>query len=97
MILVFLAALYGFASLLHFVHAQYLHEYPNLPAWLTRSEIYAVWLVIAATGLVGCVGARVLAAHTAAMNATIWFEVAAAGLLMTAVIARTAKYLRTGD
>jgi hypothetical protein len=39
-----LLAVYGLTSLAHFMHnAEYLSVYPNLPAWLSRSEIYGVW------------------------------------------------------
>jgi hypothetical protein len=105
---------YAAASLLHFVHnAEYLKDYPNLPASWTRADVYAVWLAQAAVGLIGylllrsgwkrtglaLIGAYALtgffglahyyvapvAAHTPAMHATIWLEVAAAGLLLAAV------------
>ena len=108
--------LYLAASLLHFAHnAEYLADYPNLPAWLGRADVYLVWLGLAAVGVVGyalyrggwrLAGLSLLgayaaagfdgplhytrapfAAHTAAMNFTIWFEVAAAGLLLIAVVA----------
>jgi hypothetical protein len=47
---------YVAASLLHHVHnAEFLHEYPNLPATLTRGEVYAAWLGEAAVGLIGYV------------------------------------------
>ena len=49
-----LLALYGLASLVHFVHnAEYLGGYPNLPAWLSRSQIYGAWCGITAVGFVG--------------------------------------------
>ena len=49
-----LLALYGLASLVHFVHnAEQLSGYPNLPAWLSRSQIYGAWCGITAVGLVG--------------------------------------------
>jgi hypothetical protein len=39
---------------LHFAHnAEYLADYPNLPAWLGRSDVYLVWIVEAAVGLGG--------------------------------------------
>ena len=110
-----LLLLYLAASLLHFAHnAEYLADYPNLPAWLDRSEVYVVWVAFAAIGIVGYVLYRIgrrlvglllvglyavlgfdgllhytrapLEAHTAAMNFTIWFEVAAAALLLISVM-----------
>jgi hypothetical protein len=51
-----LMLVYGAASLLHFAHnAVYLHDYPNLPAWLTVAKVIASWLVVAATGALGYV------------------------------------------
>lgn len=45
---------YGAASLLHHVHnAAFLDEYPNLPAWLTRAQVYAAWLGVATVGVLG--------------------------------------------
>lgn len=42
------------ASLLHHVHnAEFLREYPNLPASLTRGGVYAAWLGEAAIGAAG--------------------------------------------
>ena len=86
----------------------------NLPDWLSRSQIYVVWLGITALGALGylrhrrgyplsgliLVGAYAglgfdgllhytrapVAAHTTAMNLTIWFEVSAAALLLGAVL-----------
>jgi hypothetical protein len=41
-------------SLLHFAHnAEYLADYPNLPAWLSRSQVYVAWLCITALGILG--------------------------------------------
>jgi hypothetical protein len=49
-----LLALYGLASLVHFAHnVEYLGAYPNLPAWLSRSQIYGAWCGITGVGLVG--------------------------------------------
>ena len=107
--------LYLAASLLHFAHnAEYLADYPNLPAWLGRADVYLVWLGLAAVGVVGyalyrggwrlagllLLGAYAaagfdgllhytrapFAAHTPAMNFTIWFEVVAAALLLLGVL-----------
>ena len=45
---------YGAAALLHFVHnAIYLHDYPNLPAWLTAAGVYAAWCGTTVVGVVG--------------------------------------------
>ena len=46
--------LYLAASLLHFAHnAEYLGDYPNLPAWLGRADVYLVWLGLAVVGIGG--------------------------------------------
>jgi len=108
------------ASLLHFVHnAEYLADYPNLPAWLDRADVYLAWLGLAAIGAAGWAlyrfGWRLagllligvyagfgfdgllhytrapFAAHTQAMNFTIWFEVAAAALLLLGVATLVAR------
>ena len=47
------------ASLLHFVHnAEYLQEYPNMPATLTRAGVYTAWLTQTLIGLAGYVFLR---------------------------------------
>ena len=49
-----LLLLYLAASLLHFAHnAEYLADYPNLPAWLGRADVYLVWLGLAVVGIGG--------------------------------------------
>jgi hypothetical protein len=49
-----LAAVYCAASFAHFWHnAEYLADYPNMPEWLARGQIYATWLGIAALGALG--------------------------------------------
>ena len=49
-----LLLLYLAASLIHFTHnAEFVHVYPNLPAWITRSSVYLAWLAITAVGLAG--------------------------------------------
>jgi len=49
-----LLALYAAASLLHFTHnAEYLAEYPNLPASWTRAEVYLAWCGVTALGFLG--------------------------------------------
>ena len=45
---------YTAASLFHYSHnATFLADYPNLPAWLTRAEVYAAWLAVTAVGVAG--------------------------------------------
>ena len=49
-----LILIYGAASLAHHMHnAIYLHDYPNLPVWLTAAGVVAAWLAVAAVGAVG--------------------------------------------
>ena len=105
---------YAGASLVHHVHnAEFLSEYPNMPAWITRPSVYAAWLCETMLGVAGylilrrgypAVGLGLIAAyaalgfdafahyalapaaaHTAAMNATIWLEAAAATLVFVAL------------
>jgi hypothetical protein len=109
-----LLALYAGASLLHFTHnAEYLAQYPNLPASWTRANVYLAWCCVTVVGLSGyvlyctgflSVGLSLLAIygglgfdgllhytrapiahHSAAMNFTIWLEVAAAAVFLTSV------------
>ncbi len=50
---IFLLA-YCAASLLHHVHnAEFLGEYPNMPAWLTPAGVYGAWLGVTAVGVAG--------------------------------------------
>jgi len=54
--LLVLLALYCAASLVHFAHnAEFVADYPNLPAWLTRSKVYLAWLAVTSVGLAGVV------------------------------------------
>jgi len=47
-------AIYCAASLIHFIHnAEYLSDYPNLPAWLSRAKVYLAWLAISSVGATG--------------------------------------------
>src|SRR5215813_9089080 len=51
-----LLALYALASLLHFTHnAEYLAQYPNLPASWTRADVYVAWCCVTAVGVLGYV------------------------------------------
>jgi hypothetical protein len=47
---------YVAASFLHHLHnAEFLADYPNMPASLTRGTVYLVWSIEAAIGLLGYV------------------------------------------
>jgi len=121
--LMVLGVVYAVASLIHFAHnAEYLSAYPNLPAWLTRAQVYVAWLAITAIGAIGYAlhrrGGTLLglvligvyaaigldgllhydrapfAEHTAAMNGTILFEVAAAACLLVTVAAVLVRHLQ---
>ena len=115
-----LLLVYCVASLVHFTHnAEFLNDYPNLPAWLTRAQVYLVWIAITLTGVVGYLlahtrypraGLSILTvyaglgldglahysrapfdAHTAMMNFTILFEVAAAIAVLAAILGIVGK------
>ena len=52
--LTILLALYCATSLAHFVHnAQFLADYPNMPAWLSPVQVMGTWLAITAVGVLG--------------------------------------------
>jgi len=54
-----LLATYFAASLLHFAHnAEFIAFYPNMPAWLTRENVYVAWLAVTSVGVAGLVAAR---------------------------------------
>jgi hypothetical protein len=107
---------YASASFVHHVHnAEFLADYPNMPAWITRPAVYTAWLCETLLGVTGylilrrgylAVGIGLIAiyaalgfdafghyalapaaAHTIAMNATIWLEAAAAALVFVALLA----------
>jgi len=43
-----------FATLVHHVHnAQFLDEYPNMPAWLSPGFVYLAWAAATAVGIAG--------------------------------------------
>jgi hypothetical protein len=49
-----LLLLYAAASLVHFVHnAEFVRDYPNLPASWTRAGVYGAWVALTAIGLSG--------------------------------------------
>ena len=52
--LLVLLIVYAVASLVHFVHnAEFLADYPNLPASWTRADVYLAWFASCAVGLAG--------------------------------------------
>jgi len=74
-----LVFLYGAASLLHFAHnAEYLADYPNLPASFTRLQIYLAWCAIGAVGVLGYVlfqrGKRLVGLSVLAVYAALGFD-----------------------
>ncbi len=53
-VLLALTAAYFLTSFGHFSHnAEFICEYPNLPTWLTRAQVYAVWAAITSVGALG--------------------------------------------
>jgi hypothetical protein len=53
-LLPWLIAVYAAATLLHFAHnAQFLAQYPNLPASWSGASVYAAWGVLTALGVLG--------------------------------------------
>jgi hypothetical protein len=49
-----LLLLYGAATLVHFVHnAEFLAEYPNMPATWSRADVYLAWIGMTIVGLAG--------------------------------------------
>ena len=75
-----LLLLYGAATLAHFAHnAEYLSDYPHLPAW-SRAEVYGAWCVVTAIGVAGFVlWSRGLAGGVAVL--TLYALLGFAGLL----------------
>jgi hypothetical protein len=54
-----LLLVFAAASFLHHVHnAEYLKDYPNLPASWTRGDVYAAWLAQAVAGAAGYLSLR---------------------------------------
>lgn len=45
---------FGIASLVHFTHnAEYLRDYPNMPAGWMPAHVYVAWIAMTALGLAG--------------------------------------------
>ena len=52
--LLVLLLVYAAASLLHFIHnAEFLADYPNLPATWSRAGVYLAWAVMTIVGMLG--------------------------------------------
>ena len=52
--LIVLLLAYCAASLLHYAHnAEFLADYPNLPAWMSRTKVYVAWFGVTAVGVLG--------------------------------------------
>jgi hypothetical protein len=74
-----LAFLYCIASLVHFSHnAEYLPFYPNMPDWLTREQVYMVWIVVTSVGVAALVlhalGRRIASALVLALYGAFGFD-----------------------
>ena len=77
--LLFAILLYCATSFAHFAHnAEFLTDYPNLPAWLTRAQVYLTWLGITALGVIGYLlhrlGWRLVGLAVLAVYAGIGFD-----------------------
>ena len=99
------------ATFFHHAHnAEFLDQYPNMPAWLSRTSVYGAWLGATLVGAAGYAllqqGYRILglvllaaygcyaldglvhyavapiAAHSMAMNLSIWVEATAGAALL---------------
>jgi hypothetical protein len=51
-----LLLIYGLASLVHFSHnAEFVADYPNLPASWSRADVYLAWIALTIVGIAGWV------------------------------------------
>lgn len=49
-----LLLVYGIASLVHFAHnAEFISDYPNLPASWSRADVYLAWAALTSVGVLG--------------------------------------------
>jgi hypothetical protein len=77
--LLILFLVYAGASLFHYAHnAEFLAEYPNMPAWLSRTKVYAAWLGGTTLGLIGYLtvrrGYRIAGLSVLAVYAALGFD-----------------------
>jgi len=76
-----LLALYGVASLVHFAHnAEYIAFYPNLPAWLTRENVYLAWLAVTGVGVAAVAFAAARWRAAAALSLVVYGSLGLYGL-----------------
>jgi hypothetical protein len=76
-----LLTIYCAASLIHFVHnAQFIAEYPNLPASLTSSEVYLAWIAVTSVGAAGVALALTGRAVTGLLMIAVYAALGFAGL-----------------
>jgi uncharacterized membrane protein len=72
---------YCAASLVHFVHnAEFLHEYPNMPEWLTRLGVYAAWIAVTVVGVTGFAIYKLRAPRTGLVLLALYAALGYAGL-----------------
>jgi hypothetical protein len=72
---------YCAASLVHFVHnAEFLHEYPNMPEWLTRLGVYAAWIAVTVVGVTGFAVYKLRAPRTGLVLLALYAALGYAGL-----------------
>jgi hypothetical protein len=72
---------YCAASLVHFVHnAEFLHEYPNMPEWLTRLGVYAAWIAVTVVGVTGFAVYKLRARRTGLVLLALYAALGYAGL-----------------
>ena len=77
--LLILLLVYGAASLFHYAHnAEFLAEYPNMPAWLSRMKVYAAWLGVTTIGAIGYLflrgGYQLIGLSAVAVYAALGFD-----------------------
>ena len=80
--LIWLLPLYAAASFWHFMHnAEYLADYPNLPAWLSRADVYVAWCTITGVGALGYVLYRLKAPRVGMLIIALYAGTGFDGLL----------------
>src|SRR5438045_6999051 len=89
-----LSDLPGFNECVPLPHnAEFIYDYPNLPAAWLRADVYMAWLAMTSPRLPD----GRFSAHTLAMNATILAEVTAAALVLIEVVRQIAPTRSSKD